>query len=238
MGGLFDLQYERGVRPGLGLQGLPQLKASEIIRPTEYTFVESASIFTEFEFKRAVRVWIPGQRRTMRAVPNHMPTDGASIISSGLFVPSVNGILELLAPGKWFINLAIVTAEGTQVRGMYSDAAFAIGSLDTADSEDPNSWIALFQPRVMAAPTTYAPTAATTEAVAAAVGRRYLYIKNVSTGGQRVSLGFGAAAVLDRGITLQPGEWKEFDALDGVTEQAVNVIANAVGGALAIQTGT
>lgn len=235
MGQLFDLTKQI---PPIGLQGLPQLGAHQIIRPSDYNLVESASIFTELEVKRAVRLWVPGQRRVLRAVPNHMPTDGASVISRGLFIPSVNGIIDLLAPGKWYINTPIVTAEGTPVSALYSDAAFAVAALDEGSSEDPNAFIALFQPRVYATGTQVAVGVASGTAVAAQVGRRSLYVKNVSTLGQRITLNFGAAAVLDTGITLEVGDWRSWDALTGISEQAVNAIASAAAAALEVQTGT
>lgn len=236
---LFDVKFPLQTRPEIGLQGLPQLKANEIIRPTPYNLVESATIFTPLEVNRSVRLWVPGQRRTLRAVPDHLHLDGASIISLGEFVPSVNGILDLFAPGIWHINTPIVAAEGTLVSAKYSDAAFAVAALSEADQEDPNSFMALFQPRTYAAPAVNADIDAASESlVAAQVGRRYLYIENTSAAGQNLWLAFGQAAVVGSGIRLTPGQWAEWDALSGITEQEVFAISDAANGSASYQTGT
>lgn len=90
----------------------------------------------------------------------------------------------------------------------------------------------------MSAPATDTPTAASAQALAASATRRFLYVKNVSTGGQRVSFGFGQTAVLDRGITLEPGEGFCLKWPDSRVVSTMTRIANATGGALAIQEGT
>lgn len=238
----FNLKFQADrPMPDIGLQGLPQLRSNEIIRPTPFNLVESATIFTEIEVaNRAIRLWVPGQRRVLRAVPHRLHDSPANIISNGEFIPSVNGVLDLFAPGLWYINTPIVTAEGTQVNAKFSDAAFAVAALSEAESEDPNSFTALFQPRVMAAPTTNADVDNADEnLVAAQVGRRYLYIRNTSTGAQTIWLAFGGAtAVVGSGIGLAPGEWISFDALDGCTEQEVRVISDAANATVAMQTGT
>jgi hypothetical protein len=71
--------------------------------------------------------------------------------------------------------------------------------------------------------------------VAANAARKGLILRNLSTAGQRISLGFGAsAAVLDSGITLYPldvfnmGEY-DFDV------GAINGIASAAGALMAVQ---
>lgn len=98
--------------------------------------------------------------------------------------------------------------------------------------------MALFAAFTMAAPTSATIAASSGQAVASSSTRRYIYLRNVSTGGQRISLGFGQAAVLDDGITLEPGEWVEFSSPNGHVTAAVNAIASAAAAELAIQTGT
>lgn len=98
---------------------------------------------------------------------------------------------------------------------------------------------ALYTPRVMAAPAVNSDVDTGSETLfAAAVGRRFIYVRNTSSSGQIVSLGIGAAAVNGSGIVLSPGEWVSFDALTGVTEQAFNVIADANNATVAFQLGT
>lgn len=238
-GGLLDLRRALlGDQPEVGLQGFPQLKTSEIIRPTEYSLIESAYVFTELEVKRAVRLWVPNQRRILRAVPHRLPDSGANVISRGLYIPSVNGILDLLAPGVWLINTPIVTAEGTSVTALYSDSAFAVAALNEAAGEDPNSFMALYAARVFSAGAVAAVGVATATVIAANSSRRFVYVKNVSTGGQRITLSFGGSAVLDQGMTLQVGEWRAFDALTGISQANIDAIASAAGAALEYITGT
>lgn len=84
------------------------------------------------------------------------------------------------------------------------------------------------------APTVASVGVTTASAVAAAATRKGLILRNLSTAGQRISLGFGSAAVLDSGVTLYPqdafcmGEY-DFDVA------AVNAISSAASGSLAIQ---
>lgn len=81
--------------------------------------------------------------------------------------------------------------------------------------------------------------AASETVVAARTGRRYLYVENTSTGGQVLWLAFGAtAAVVGTGIRLTPGQHFEQTALTGVTEEAVNAIADAANGSASYQEGT
>lgn len=81
------------------------------------------------------------------------------------------------------------------------------------------------------------PTAATVgassgTAVAANASRRGLVLINTSN--NRISLAFGATAVLDSGITLYPGGVFEMDPYTFDTG-AVNAIASAASSNLAIQ---
>lgn len=84
------------------------------------------------------------------------------------------------------------------------------------------------------APTVAAIAITTGQAVAAAATRKGLILRNLSTSGQRISLGFGSSAVLDSGITLYPQDvfcMEEYDFDTG----AVNAISSAASGSLAIQ---
>lgn len=83
-----------------------------------------------------------------------------------------------------------------------------------------------------AAPTFATVGVASAQAVAANASRKGLALVNTSD--NRISLGFGSAAVLDRGITLYPGGSFEMDSFM-FDLGAVNAIASAAASNLAIQ---
>jgi hypothetical protein len=67
--------------------------------------------------------------------------------------------------------------------------------------------------------------------------RTLLQITNVSTGGQVISISFGADAVAGKGIVLYPGGSMS-EAIDGAfipTNLAVYVVSSASGGAVAFE---
>jgi len=89
-----------------------------------------------------------------------------------------------------------------------------------------------------AAPTAAAVGVASGVILAANAARRGGTLRNLSTGGQRVSLAFdGAAAVLDSGVTLFPQDAFSLEAFD-FTTGAIAAIASAAAGAVAIQEWT
>jgi len=237
--GLFDLQRKRGVAraPGLGLHGLPQITAQELLAPKRYQIREtSLENWTELYVPRPANVRAVGARRTLRAIPNALKMTGAQHISSGEFIPSERGILPLPAPGTYWLSAEIVTAENTAIEVVYQDALIPI-----TDADDDDAWAAKFDPRVMLAPATAAVTNASANKVAARVDRRYLYIRAYGFAGgcTKVALAFGSsAAEATKGIQLAENEWVAFDALDGVTEQAVQAITDAGTASLAIQEAT
>ena len=75
--------------------------------------------------------------------------------------------------------------------------------------------------------------------VAANTSRRYLVLVNTSVAA-RVSLGFGAAAVLDSGITLMPngGSYEMSEAAGNLYRGAINAIASAAATNVAVQEAT
>jgi hypothetical protein len=86
-----------------------------------------------------------------------------------------------------------------------------------------------------AAPTVAAVGVASATAVAALAGRKGLIVRNLSTAGQRISLGFsGNAAVLDSGATLYPQDAFNMASYD-FTVGAVAAISSAAGASLGIQ---
>lgn len=84
------------------------------------------------------------------------------------------------------------------------------------------------------APTTAVVGVASASAVAAQATRKGLILRNTSTTSQRISLGFGSAAVLDSGITLYPQDAYCMNEYDFDTS-VVNAIASAASASLAIQ---
>lgn len=83
-----------------------------------------------------------------------------------------------------------------------------------------------------AAPATATVGITSAQALAANVNRKGLVLINLSA--NRISLGFGSAAVLNSGITLLPGGVYNMDGYLGSTA-AVNAIASAASSVLAIQ---
>lgn len=138
-----------------------------------------------------------------------------------------------------FDHLYMVNCGGFDSVGLYV-TAYTSGSFDFEFGAGPGSiyipkGIQLVSTKNDLAPV--APTFATVgvasaQAVAANANRKGLILINTSV--NRISLGFGAAAVLDSGVTLYPqgaynmGEY-DFDL------GAVNAIASAAGSNLAIQ---
>lgn len=79
----------------------------------------------------------------------------------------------------------------------------------------------------------------TTEAEAIAGATNFfIYFRNASTGNKRISLSWSGAAVIDKGITLSPGEHISFDKASEVFvpfTRATRAVASAAGAVLAIQ---
>jgi len=88
-------------------------------------------------------------------------------------------------------------------------------------------------PLTPAAPAAVSVALVSTSVLAAAAGRKGVYLVNTSTG--YISLGFGAAAVLWSGITLNPGGgvfWiDEYSLVTG----AINAIASVAASNLGVQ---
>jgi len=85
------------------------------------------------------------------------------------------------------------------------------------------------------APTSASVGTSSASAVAAASTRVSLYLKNVSA--NTISIAFSQAAVLNDGITLAPGEWREWTRED-CPQDAVFAIASAASSDLAVQQAT
>lgn len=83
-------------------------------------------------------------------------------------------------------------------------------------------------------PTTASVGIATAQAVASSATRKGLILRNTSSAGQRISLGFGLSAVLDSGVVLYPQDTFYMGDYD-FDLGAVNAIASAASASLAVQ---
>ena len=225
--GLIELRRklgEKNAMAGAGHLGLPQLRADQLIPPTPFVVTESAEIFRPLTIPRPARLWVPGEHRRLRAIPNAMKFTGAQHIARKLYVPSVSGILDLSAAGEWWINAEIVTSEGTEFEAIYTDAVFGI-----PDAETDDSWSLKFDPRIFQTPP--APVAVSNASglkLAARVGRRFLYVRagNFAGGCTKVTFAFTTPVVSLQGFHLEDGDEKFFDALEGISEQAVYAVTD------------
>lgn len=216
---LFDLRRrDPGWESDPNIQGIPQIRAEKLIPPTPFQLTESESVWKELVVSRAIRLYVPNQRRILRAVPLHLRGDTPqNIISRGLFVPSVDGYLDL-APGTWQINTPIVTVEGAKVEAVYHDAVFAVGS-------------GVIETGVPAGSTPGAASTVTvgvaSTVILAASATRQRYVVSVPVGGNSVWVAYGAAAVVGAGQLIAPGgalhvepnEWAHYE-LRGIADGA------------------
>lgn len=93
------------------------------------------------------------------------------------------------------------------------------------------------QAKTTGSPTSVTVGVASAEAVAANADRASIYLRNLFTNTDRISIAFGAAAVLDDGITLWPGEsWQ----MENHTWSGGNVraISGTAGQEMAVQEWT
>lgn len=82
--------------------------------------------------------------------------------------------------------------------------------------------------------------ATTTHVLTENPNRFYYFIRNLSTGGQVITLGKGQDAIAGSGIVLLPGEYDQLSPLsvggiENVFKGRIEAIASTVGGILAIE---
>lgn len=163
-------------------------------------------------------------------------------------IPSTNGLMFLDAVGDWYIRHTSGTAEVFRIidAGGAGNAQAALGAIAQnsvnliqigGTAQTALNLTSLFVALTMASPDTQTVGAASASILAASSTRRFVYVRNTHAT-QRASLAFGAAAVLDSGITLNPNEWVNFSAPTGHVTQEVFAIGSGAGTTLAIQTGT
>lgn len=133
---------------------------------------------------------------------------------------------------------AFIAGVARTALAVYADGDVAVPTFDTSGRLQVLSTAATgsLNTMTMAAPTFATVGVASGSILAAAAGRKGLVL-TVTTAGERVSFGFGAAAVLNSGITIFTAQPLQLDA-DFLTTQEVFAIASAAGVNVAIQQGT
>ena len=135
-----------------------------------------------------------------------------------------NSNFDLTNP--WTVQISDGAAELIGQRNMAGSIPVAIASDQSAITVSTKTDL------TPSAPTVASVGVASAQAVAAAATRKGLIVRNLSNA--RISLGFGSAAVLDRGVTLYPRDTFEMDEYD-FDLGAINAIASAAASNLAIQ---
>lgn len=169
-----------------------------------------------------------------RLVRYYSGTPNEQTLNYGLQYNAWDGICYMTRPGVWWVNVPVAAAPANVNFVLLDVQSAALASAIAAGTT-----IGGVTPSItMAAPSENTDVDTASEALlAVSATRKFAYIKNTSTGGQKISLAFGTdAAVAGRGITLSPGEWVSFED-DGIAPNAVNVIADANNATVALQTG-
>ncbi len=245
----------------VGPDGMPSLQSDDLIRPRKIAVVKSAgALWTRVYINRAVYIWSSDGRR-VDYISGHNPGD-VSAETPNPWNSSVTGVCKLYTPGEWHIKTPLVTGdvEGERHAFIMSDAALGLdagnisaseiaGAVSTGENVNVKSiggvaqtgldLTGQFAPLVLAAVSPVTAIAATSTSILAASSiRRFVYIKNLeAVGGKRFSLNFGAAAVLDRGMTLDPGDWRSWNVPQGVTQQEIFAIGSGASPAYEMVTG-
>lgn len=234
--------------PGTVNAALPGWTTRNIFEGQSYTLTEDNAAWYQIVAPKACFL----MSTTTDAIIRYRPNNPGDQTATQVYGVSTQGRVMFPVPGIWYIQL-VESSGGAVDRtlflmdyAMLAGAADALAGVAGVDITSINgttqtgvNYFGKWAPRTMAAPAENADIdAASEEVIAAASGRRYLYIENTSTAGQVLWLGFGAAAVVGRGIRLSPGQHFEMDATSGITEQAVNAISDAANGSASYQTGT
>lgn len=180
--------------------------------------------------------------RSVLLIPKSPTTTGIVYIYPGAFpvndlasIPIPAGQLVYLdARGEWYVKTSsAVTETFLVIDGGAAANAQAVAALLGGGATPAPSAI-----RTPAAGAVATVGIASGQVIAASATRKYLYVKNVSTAGQRITLEFAGAAVLDTGHTLNVGEWRVWDASSGIFQTAMTAIASAASASLEYVTGT
>ena len=143
------------------------------------------------------------------------PPDALSI-TEGRHYTAFDGICYFLDPDihDWYVNVPTEATPASVKFVLIDSLLAAIAPSIASGSSSPVSPTAIW---TMAAPAANADVDQVSEVlIAASPTRKFLYLKNTSTGSQIISIAFGAAAVSLSGVTLNPGEW----VADGLAGEA------------------
>jgi len=152
-------------------------------------------------------------------------------------IPIAGGAAFLDAIGDWYIRHSGGSTQTFRV--IDAGGAGNAQAVMAAVSPGMSSLEAKLIPVTWGTPSTQTIGAASVAILAANTARRALKIRNASTGGQRFTLEFGGAAVIDvGGGTYLQGEADEWVPLDSVSTASVNVIFSAAGGVIEFTEGT
>lgn len=149
---------------------------------------------------------------------------------------SYTGSAYLSGRGRWFIKhntagtvIFLVKDAGGAAA---ADAALPPGAL-------PSSLETRLRPVVWGTPSLVTAIGASGLLVAANSARRALYVKNLSAGGQRITLSTANPAVDETGFDVfAQGEGYKYLPLEGVTTAAIYRVSSAAGGRLVVVEGT
>lgn len=192
--------------------------------------IPTGTRYTDMKYTRAV-LMIP---QTSATVGTTYIYPGAAPVNDTASIPIPAGqVVYLDARGEWYVR----TTSAVDQTFLVIDAGAAGNAQAVISAFSPTSPSAALAPRTMAAGAQAAVGVASGTVIAADSTRKFLYVKNVSTTGQRITLSFNGAAVLDTGITLSVGEWRAWDITTGLSQQALTAIASAASAALEYVTG-
>lgn len=145
-------------------------------------------------------------------------------------IKTTNNVVSLYGRGVWWIY----QESGSTVTGKIVDAAAGASGLETIGAPPVTGAgdSVLVTPLTPAAPAVGSVGVASADLLAADTTRKQVYLKNTDTT-DKISLGFGATAVLGSGITLDPGEGTLLDRT--VCGAQITAIAAAAATPIAIQ---
>ncbi len=209
--------------------------------PAPYTLTETSATdktaWTRVEVRRP-SIFRPTLQQGPHNIQYTFAGPDDSTYDLGAFYNSESGMCIMRGIGSWWVRAPQVGGAPASVKCVLLDGMSSDSMITLTTIEDPAAWMAKFEPRNMGSPLQNADVDQVSEQLFVGVaGRRFIYIRNTSAAGQTIWLGIGVAAEVGKGIGLSPDEAIAFDALDGVTEQTFNVIADADNATVAYQLG-
>jgi hypothetical protein len=235
-------------------QGNPGLRSDQLVRPRKISVVKSnGARWTRIYINRAVYLFSSDGRRVDYVSGEH-PGD-VSAATPSPWNSSVTGVCKLFAPGEWHVKTPLLAGdvEGDPMAFMETDAAAGVG-MDVSASEIAGQiavgelinvykiggtiqtgldLMSLYVKRTQQTPpAAFNVTTGTgsTVALAARAGRRSLYavVMNMAGGCTKVTTSFLTGVVSLKGYQFNGNDaFKSWDALSGISEDAVYAITDA-----------